>query len=903
MRTLLVTICTLFFTSVLSHTNELSTEALNLTGVEPNDTIGYVRSSGSCESKGMCSIDIDYPTSGNPAVVNTIRQWIIEQLNENTFLRWNGSIGDASAMCQYLCKKYADENEMSICNISISKGYENAYYVSFIAQGNSGGASQWYWAKGLTIDKRTGKKVDFDQFFQGDRKMLTSIAYKNFKNPPINNEEKAITDAIIGPHEVQFVVEGFHGEFIETVPLSSISNYLSSEGVAIAGTTPHQSENIQPAKKLTYEMFLDIYESMANSKNAHHLPEQAFLDRFGLKLKTTQKEYEYVAIISQDVITDSDNNLKVLGPWYLECFDGENGPHYCMYFKDKTEFGQFISSAMDYGLAQIYAENDYNDEGLWDITVAAKNPVKGQKLRLLTEKQYREFGVIGGFDFDIHFWQNGINLDFDVQFHVPDKHLSFFNAMSFVDYGNVNALYADGYIYRMSIDGTAYWTKGCNIKPHTDSGFDIFDKNLETASIVGLRNNTDNKREISITVFTDKDKDMFLRQLKDLQYKSVSNLHLGNPTSPYFAEIFKTNYTNYDEVMVKTDDNSEGAEIVIGKNTKDMNLDHMTLGIKGTPEQSNDPAEQEIKRNFVLDYSKDWQRVMSLFYQQMINFGFYLGEAPELARGTSVEVKSCNLVSITNVTPTTAKASARIITVEYGTNTFADSFISQLDLVKENGKWVIDDYDNTKSNMMKELLTLHELLDIHSHGSMTYTDKVLISKQFERKGNGWIKGLLYIYFTGKTLTASIETGNHDFEYPAYWYDELKGYTKEDVHVGMVYRTSYKKEGMPIIDFDYVGGGPHHYSIVIHDADQTDRPRGHDLGYAVYKGKMKNQKFNDVEGKLVFYERHLIDDRDARQRMAEPGDYVVGEFVDGHLVQGIWYDSNGQRKGSILIGRQ
>lgn len=76
----------------------------------------------------------------------------------------------------------------------------------------------------------------------------------------------------------------------------------------------------------------------------------------------------------------------------------------------------------------------------------------------------------------------------------------------------------------------------------------------------------------------------------------------------------------------------------------------------------------------------------------------------------------------------------------------------------------------------------------------------------------------------------------------------------------------------------------------------------DLGYATFKGTLKNGQPDDVNGRLVFKSAHLIDTRDPKNRMAEPGDYVIGEFSEGHLVQGIWYGSDDVVKGSIIIGK-
>ena len=71
-----------------------------------------------------------------------------------------------------------------------------------------------------------------------------------------------------------------------------------------------------------------------------------------------------------------------------------------------------------------------------------------------------------------------------------------------------------------------------------------------------------------------------------------------------------------------------------------------------------------------------------------------------------------------------------------------------------------------------------------------------------------------------------------------------------------------------------------------------------LGYATFKGSWPN----DVNGRMVFTSSHIIDSKDPKNRVAEAGDYVIGEWSDGHLVQGIWYGADNQVKGSIIIGK-
>ncbi len=75
-----------------------------------------------------------------------------------------------------------------------------------------------------------------------------------------------------------------------------------------------------------------------------------------------------------------------------------------------------------------------------------------------------------------------------------------------------------------------------------------------------------------------------------------------------------------------------------------------------------------------------------------------------------------------------------------------------------------------------------------------------------------------------------------------------------------------------------------------------------LGYATFRGPLRNGRPHGVNGRMIYKTTHLIDNRDPKGRVAEPGDYVIGEYYEGHLVQGIWYDAYNQVKGSIIIGR-
>jgi hypothetical protein len=75
-----------------------------------------------------------------------------------------------------------------------------------------------------------------------------------------------------------------------------------------------------------------------------------------------------------------------------------------------------------------------------------------------------------------------------------------------------------------------------------------------------------------------------------------------------------------------------------------------------------------------------------------------------------------------------------------------------------------------------------------------------------------------------------------------------------------------------------------------------------LGYATFRGPMKDGKPHGVNGRMTYKSSHVIDSRDPKGRVAEPGDYIIGEWSDGHLVQGIWYGADNQVKGSVIIGK-
>ena len=84
------------------------------------------------------------------------------------------------------------------------------------------------------------------------------------------------------------------------------------------------------------------------------------------------------------------------------------------------------------------------------------------------------------------------------------------------------------------------------------------------------------------------------------------------------------------------------------------------------------------------------------------------------------------------------------------------------------------------------------------------------------------------------------------------------------------------------------------------ASSSEQKNYLDLGYAVWRGPVKNGKPNG-DGIMKFKSSHRIDSRDPAGNIAESGDYIDGTYVNGHLDQGTWHKSAGGSE-YLLIGQ-
>lgn len=69
----------------------------------------------------------------------------------------------------------------------------------------------------------------------------------------------------------------------------------------------------------------------------------------------------------------------------------------------------------------------------------------------------------------------------------------------------------------------------------------------------------------------------------------------------------------------------------------------------------------------------------------------------------------------------------------------------------------------------------------------------------------------------------------------------------------------------------------------------------------FSGRLKNG-YPHGTGTLTFKSQRLIDAHDEKARVAQAGDYLIGEWDNGHLVQARWYDSSNNLKETIVLGK-
>ncbi len=73
-----------------------------------------------------------------------------------------------------------------------------------------------------------------------------------------------------------------------------------------------------------------------------------------------------------------------------------------------------------------------------------------------------------------------------------------------------------------------------------------------------------------------------------------------------------------------------------------------------------------------------------------------------------------------------------------------------------------------------------------------------------------------------------------------------------------------------------------------------------LSYGKYSGSIKNG-YPHGQGRLTYTRSRQINRNDVKGRMADAGDYIIGEFYNGFVVYGKHYDASGNLIGSLNFG--
>lgn len=87
----------------------------------------------------------------------------------------------------------------------------------------------------------------------------------------------------------------------------------------------------------------------------------------------------------------------------------------------------------------------------------------------------------------------------------------------------------------------------------------------------------------------------------------------------------------------------------------------------------------------------------------------------------------------------------------------------------------------------------------------------------------------------------------------------------------------------------------------HTMDDGDGKGSISTDNGKYEGDLKEGKASG-NGTFRFFKSCLISAKDPQKRMAQTGDYVSGQFYNNQLVQGKWFDKDGNPKGTLIIGQ-
>ena len=216
-------------------TNALNgiTSLAQLAGGEvTTDSIAIIDSMRQYSIPAKVSVKADFPTDGNFLVVNSIREWISEQLGGS----FTGTPDNGKAMLTHYAqqalqdlndcaKDFGAEDSALIegmvfdTDIQIEKIHETDQYVtySYYEQGYSGGAHGWRVAHGQTFRKSDGRRVGLDFFQNEELDNLASILKKELLKDFFENDTAEFRNSMY--------------DYYTTLPLPEYPPYFTKDGV------------------------------------------------------------------------------------------------------------------------------------------------------------------------------------------------------------------------------------------------------------------------------------------------------------------------------------------------------------------------------------------------------------------------------------------------------------------------------------------------------------------------------------------------------------------------------------------------------------------------------------------------------------------------------------------------
>ncbi|MCR4964376.1 MAG: RsiV family protein [Bacteroidales bacterium] len=202
-------------------------------GEVQTDSIVIVDSMRQYNIMAKVNVMAEFPTEGNFFVVNSIREWMSEQLGGS----FTGTLDNGKAMMTHYAQErlkdlnvFSEEmttNDSTIVNTTIydtdilfEKIYETDQYVTYLYsnQGYSGGAHGWNISYGQTFRKSDGRRIDYDIFQEEELGNLTKVVKNKLMKDYFENDTTDFKESLLVSSE-------------ETLPLPEYPPYFTDKGV------------------------------------------------------------------------------------------------------------------------------------------------------------------------------------------------------------------------------------------------------------------------------------------------------------------------------------------------------------------------------------------------------------------------------------------------------------------------------------------------------------------------------------------------------------------------------------------------------------------------------------------------------------------------------------------------